>query len=791
MKKFIVLFLVVALLSFLKGHVFAETEQNYENTQNRVTNNGGIVEGTIVEGGHPAANVSLVIVSNQSKRSLDVITDNIGTFKTKLPDGGYTVKAIRLSHSNEWFSTQSSFTVTDGKIKNKIVITKKKPIRATIKNTAISLQGLLTEGNQGISGELLVLRAGSEEEEPVSILTKNDGTFSGDLADGEYFIPWVILNDEFFRLSLSFSIVGKNLFVNGQQESSLNISIPVKKYSGVVHDSSKPIDNAYLTLSRIITEQGESYPELIQSVPSDNQGKFSLREIPDGNYELISEHETFRSLTEFSVKNGKLLVNDIEVSALDIAVDDFTLAGTVLDGSKPVGNVSVLVAQLKEGEISDTYWFKADRNGKFKYRLPDGNYSVIFIKESLRDTKVDIPFTIKNGALLQDGKGKDSLSVVLPPINFMGKLVENNAALQASLEIDRLDVEEFYSTSTNEKGIFSLRLPDGEYAIYSTVLSAYDEIFRPFVHFEISGGKLFIDGVEKSLLEINVPPINVSGNVMDGGTPIDDGRILFASLHDEPLEFFKIVNDDGSYNMRLADGNYEIVEVHSASGGIPAYNLHRPFSIQDGHLYIDGQPADQLNINLPSVTLNGILHDDSHPLNGEVLVTSGQAEYWGFADDEGKFQIRLPDGDYQVQRVNLLEGTSEFTTVSSFRIQSGQLYIDGKKADQLGIMVPPVTLSGNIYDGDIIVYERVISVSLTDADGNAIKEYLGWTDFDGRYQFRLKDGQYLLNYVDTYVNIVHFNKPFSIKDGKLIFDGQETDHLDINLQDGLPQGEDS
>lgn len=164
------------------------------------------------------------------------------------------------------------------------------------------------------------------------------------------------------------------------------------------------------------------------------------------------------------------------------------------------------------------------------------------------------------------------------------------------------------------------------------------------------------------------------------------------------------------------------------------------------------------------------INDADHPLQA-----------WGWANEEGKFQFRLPDGDYKVYDVYLYDGTA-FSPGIEFRITSGQLYVNGELTEQLNIAVEPVTLSGKVYNGEKLVTEGYVAI--TSLDGNWSAGYPSWIQ-NGSYQVRLPDGEYQISLVEDFQNgTFYFNTTFMISGGKLVVDGQEVSALDINLEDG-------
>ncbi|MFC0470002.1 carboxypeptidase-like regulatory domain-containing protein [Halalkalibacter kiskunsagensis] len=804
LRKLLFLVLIIALLASLSVNAFAETNENRNQDQYQAMKTekekevkSQRVEAKVKSEGHELRNSSLFIQEKgKSTKAYQVLTDSTGKLKTKLPDGSYTIMAI--NEADTWYNANASFSVKDGKVKgakeNEINLSQKSKMKEPKGKAQHNVQGTLTEGTKGLKGDLLIAKyTDVEYEEEVFIVSsKKNGQFSAALPDGNYYMWGVLVDGDYYRYDLSFSVEGKDLYVNGEQESSLSITLPENRYKGLVRDSSKAVSGADVYLEEVIDEE-DYYFEFIQSVTTNNKGEFQLRELPDGEYSLSVADQTYYAWDDqrFTVVGGNIFVDGKETAVLDVKIPAISLKGTVYDGKKPLNYGYVEIEQFAEdGYAKDYFGAAVDHKGNFAYRLHDGDYQISFIDEYHRYTRVDISFEIRNGQIIQDGKAINSLNIELPPVTFSGKIVDGEYSLQGHVNIEKVseDSYEWYYATTDQNGIYSLRLPDGEYKVTWLHLFEDYEGIPLSQRFEIKDRQLYVDGQKQVILALQIPPVTLHGILKEGDNPLDSGEIGVISL-DEDFYYWKWVNADGTFTMRLPDGRYMVRDVYTGDGSNTYVNL--PFEIRNGQLYVNDGLREVLEIEVPPVTLIGYLTDNGVSVQGDVTIhtstTDPDGEYfhfWGWTNEEGRFSFRLPDGDYQVSYVYLYDGTS-FVSGKQFTIQSGQLFIDGETEDLLDIQVNPVTLSGKVYNNGKTIRGGYVAVVKVNDQGEWIDWQDSWINYDGTYKLRLADGDYELLYVDTFRDgPVFFNMPISIQEGNAIVNGEKVHTLDLELQDG-------
>ncbi|MBT2730535.1 carboxypeptidase regulatory-like domain-containing protein [Bacillus sp. ISL-75] len=709
-----------------------------------------VVKGSIKESGKPLKNTLVTIREKGKLNWIQTMTDGKGSFQTKLSDGTYTVKGVKGKNTT-WYSTNQSFVVSKGKIKglkeDEINLSDKKKEKKPL-NQSSNFNGVLKEGSNGLKADLIIY--GEHDEEIYTVSSIGNGSFSASLPDGHYFLFGIEVDNGFYRYELGFTVEDGKVLVDGKQQTNLSIDIPVDTIMGKVGDTSKPLSEAGVVLEKYLSDK-EYDTEFIQYVVTNNQGKFSLRALADGTYTISVYHETYSSWNNvtFEVVEGTVYVAGRKASLLEITVPDINVTGVLSEGRKPITDAYVNF----EGETSDGVYYgygtPVDSKGSFQYRLHDGSYTVTYINEQNRGTRVNIPFEVRGGKLIQNGKVTSSLDIDLPPVTFNGKLLDSGAALQGVIYIETLSKDgsyEWYDAITDENGIFSLRLKDGSYQVRGGYLFEEGQDVSLSTKFDIINGKLFIAGQEQSILELQVPPVSVHGLVKDGEMAVSNGFILVSSA-DESFYGGKSLNQDGTFTMRLADGDYTVREIYLEDGTNAFIDLS--FSIMDGKTYVNDQLKDVLEISVPPITLTGTLTEKGNPIMGDLYImemndADNPVQSWGWANEEGRFQFRLPDGDYKVYEVYLYDGTA-FRPGTEFSIVTGQLYVNGELTEQLDIAAAPITVSGTVYNGEKPVTDGYVEISSKDGNWSGSN----WIQ-NGRYQFRLPDGEYQLSSVEDF-----------------------------------------
>ncbi|WP_246942847.1 MSCRAMM family protein [Bacillus pinisoli] len=773
-------FIVVAAFLFFSSTISAQASSK----PSKVEMSESLVEATIQDEGTLLKNSTILIQSKDNpKKSFHAVTDASGKFKTKLKDGLYSLKGIRKNDS--WYGTNEVFSVKKGKVSKSIQISKKLKSKQPKLQANGNFTGVLTDNHSGIQGNLIISRYTSDYEEEIYMVpTNKKGEFSALLPDGNYLLFTIEQERGGYTYMQYFTVEGNQVYIEGELQQEITITLPDILYKGKVADGSTSLAGAGVQLEKVINEEDYHF-ESIEYALTNKKGEFTLRALTDGSYAISVWHETFHAwhLMKFDVVNGDLYKEGEKITTLDITVPALNLKGKVTEGKNPITNAYVEIeGYTTEGDHVGFFTPTVDRKGNFEYRLPDGHYRIVSVDEYNRRTSVEINFEILNGKMVQDGVMKKSINISLPPVTFKGTLVDNGIAMHGGIHLEQVSEDGFthwYYANTDENGIYSLRLTDGHYKIVSGYLYEEGSDFSLAFEFDIVSGKLYVSGQQLSMLELQVPPVSLKGLVMDGDQPLAGGGVSVSSA--DGNYYWNWIGADGTFSMRLADGEYKLDSIYSDDG--TSSFMDQNFTIQNGQTYVDGVLVDTLELTIPPVTLTGTLSGDNQPIWAYINIMSvGEADFplyfSGWVNEEGIFKFRLPDGHYQIYHVYLEDGTVYYPQ-TEFSIQDGLLYVNGEHLETLDLVVPPVTVAGVVYNGEQLVTNGYVSI--TSQQGNY---YESWIREDGTFQFRLPDGEYQLAFIDNYVQPTYYHKPFTINNGKLLVDGQELNEWNLNLVDG-------
>ncbi|WNF22689.1 carboxypeptidase-like regulatory domain-containing protein [Mesobacillus jeotgali] len=733
-----------------------------------------MVSMSLSNNGAPLDNTLVMYQEKGKSKVHQTITDVAGYINLDLSDGSYVIKGFK-GENNEWQTTNEYFSVKDGEIEDRKILLSAKKNSKKANAQSNNLNGTIKEGKKGIKADLIFLKETSYDFEAYTVSSKGDGSFSASLPDGSYYLNGIEMNGGIYVYDLRFIVEDSKILVDGEPRDHLSINLPIETLTGKVQDSSSPLSDAHIVLEK----QGNEYDEFIQEVVTNKKGEFSLRALKNGSYFLSVYHSTYSSWKHlaFEVENGQILLDGKKTESLSITVPDINLKGIVTDGKKSLSNGDVYF----EGE-GQWYSMPVNEKGEFQYRLNDGKYKINEINEQLRISSVDVSFEIRGGHLLQNDEEITTLTIDLPPLTLFGKLMDNGKALQGRVDIHGVseDIDHLWlTTTTDEKGIYSLRLDDGTYEAISGYLFDDQEDVWFSGRFEIINGELFVDGQEKELLELQVPPYSLKGLVTEGNSTVTSGSYTVCS-DEQNFCSSRSLEDGGTFTMRLADGDYRLDDIYFEDGTRYVSNL--PFTILGGKTYVNEQLIDTLEVSVPPVTLKGILSDAGSKVSGDLYIRDLNNEdnvIWGYTGEEGIFNFRLPDGDYKVTDIYLHDG-SELHPELTFRIVSGELYVNDQKKDLLEITLPPITLKGTLSESGNPIAGSLYIAELNNAENPLFLSVN--TNEQGEFESRLPDGDYMVSDVYMHDNTSYSpGTEFRIVSGQLQVNGQEQDYLDLSV----------
>jgi Leucine-rich repeat (LRR) protein/protocatechuate 3,4-dioxygenase beta subunit len=718
-----------------------------------------VVKGFVLDENNNKMETYSYITVNGNGKTYQTFWDPSGEFNLKLGEGSYSVTGITMKTSvRETFHPNLSFEIKDGKL----YINGELRESLEVKLPPISLIGNIVDEN-GIP----VANANvSLADNKGSGVTDEQGIFSLRLGDGTYKISNVSFRNEQVTIDIPFEIKDGKLYVDGELKEQLEVKVPPASLKGsVVDENGVPVANANVQVDR-----NNNWSD----TNTDGLGNFTYR-LGDGAYRISyvwKGNEGIQLNIPFEIKGGKLYVNGEIRENLEVKIPPFTFEGSVIDeNGLPVANANVSINHNNRG-----YSNRTDSNGKFNFRLEDGRYNLTNISFGNESAPQNLVFDIKDGKLYVNGELKDHLEIKLHPVTMTGKLVDENgqSLSNAYIQVDRDN--QGNGIHTDSEGKFSFRLDDGMYRV--SHVSIKNEGISFNIPFEISEGKLFVNGEQKDTIEVKIPPVTFKGSVVDeNGIPVVNA---YVSVNGNNRWFGNRTDSHGDFNIRLEDGTYNLNNI-SFGNEVAPQNLG--FEVKEGKLYVNGEPTEHLEVKLSPVTMTGKLVDENgQPLSSAYIqVDKDNKGFSTQTDTEGKFNFRLDEGIYRLSHVSIKNEGVSFNI--PFVIREGKLFVNGEQKDTIEVKLPPVTLKGSVVDeNEVAVENAYVSVN-----GNN-RGYGNRTDSHGDFNIRLEDGTYNLNNISFGIEVAPQNLAFEIKEGKLYVNGELKEKLEVKLPPATLKG---
>ncbi|MBM7095245.1 carboxypeptidase regulatory-like domain-containing protein [Bacillus sp. H-16] len=502
------------------------------------------------------------------------------------------------------------------------------------------------------------------------------------LEDGTYSLS--VFHDTYYAWeTYLFDVADGALYIDGEEVSRLDVAVPDMTLKGTLFDNGKKAGHGYVEIERH-EEDGHWYDYF--SVPVDKKGDFSYR-LADGSYTVTFVEERYRSTSvdlPFEIKDGKIIYDGSVRETLDIPLPPITFSGRLLDDGKALNGYVNVEGETEDGVFS-WYGGKTDKKGVFSLRLKDGFYEVswVYLLDEHEEFYARTSFEMKDGQLYVNGEKQKMLDIDVPPVSLHG-IVLNDGVPVGDGEIVVVSEDGDYVWKwLNDDGTFSMRLSDGKYSVREVYLFEDGTSAFLMVPFDIVNGKTIVDGKETDRLEIHVPPVSVTGYLLEDGESVP-GEVMITPVDDEYNSIWSYTNENNMFSLRLSDGDFEVQNVYLEDG--TSFRTHQPFSVKDGQLVIDGEPAEHLEIIVQPVTLSGSVYKGDTPVQeGYVSVASANEEDWYDSWIEGgAYRFRLSDGDYRVLAVDSWDsGYAEFDL--EFEIKDGKLLVGGKERDTLDL----------------------------------------------------------------------------------------------------------
>jgi hypothetical protein len=593
--------------------------------------------------------------------------------------------------------------------------------------------------------------------------TDANGVFSYGLPDGTYQVDGIWLEPKWYPLNQQFTIQ------NGQLQGANELIIQIDKavianVTGGLMKDGKGL--AGITFSLHSLDSGNWYDATTNSF-----GEFEFT-LPDGKFQvdgiwIAAEPKWYVLNQTFQVTNGKLVGAEylkLNISSLPV---DTNVTGVLRKNDQPLPHIWFSMSSTTNGEVN---WYDAqsDAQGRFHFSLPNGTYKL----EGIWDPAESHWYNLQREFHVDGSLAIDLNVAAIAFTNFTGILTKGESPLSdVTFSLRSTDKNTWYNLKTDKNGAFSHTLPDGNYLLEGIWLPAEGTWYELRKSFTVSGTfKLAINVLDAT-------KGNVKGKLLKGAEPL--GKTIFSVKNKATDQWFDAQsNEYGQFEMNLPNGDYLLAGVWVNKEN-QWYELNQSFTVA-GALQFD---IDVLNSGKNTPNLTGVLKRGYEILPNLVFsfhTTTEDVKWYDVKTNAvGEFQMVLPDGNYQIDGIWIPAENKWYELNLTFSISSGKLVGTEKLSIQLGEtadnVVGTVTDSlGGIKQAEIFIYSQ----------GDSFSTWVH-TDDTGKFSSHLEDGVYGIAEIKTehsyHSNNYQGDTLFSIKNGKMLVEGQEKSELSIHF----------
>ncbi|MCP3762670.1 Ig-like domain-containing protein [Domibacillus sp. A3M-37] len=665
--------------------------------------------------------ISIMSVSDDGESDyFRAVIHEDGTFKTTVPNGKYRITDIRLE-DDSYIELNQEFEVNDNKVED---------LHVTI--PPVSFIGQLKFADNKVDFEnssvSLTIKGNNDY---FYVQPDKEGLFNLRLPKGNYILQSVRVYDYETHKNKTY-YVNESFEINGDKTPK-ELIIKSDNFSGklaVGNSSSYNLGEGYMRIKDV--ESDEHY-----SVTIDEEGNFSGR-LPKGKYQvydldIYDVDLKFINKTEFEItdENGN--------TSIDVSVPALALEGEVVLPDE-ITNTDIEYAALtvSKGNTSET--IRLDSEGKFSVHMPAGEYKIESATFDLSTNK-RITYSLDESVSISANQTSPVFkTITLQTLNLKGNVAEEgtlNKLGSGSIDIRNKNTRDYYTLEFSEDGSFSAFLLKGNYVIERVNFWEHDNHESVQLNQEFT----IIDENETTSLEVRIPAENVNGQIQfENGFDLADLAnydYSYLSLKDDEDNYVYLsVNKDGTFNGRLVPGTYEFIQLSiqkNESDERLSFPLDQEFSIKKGE-------KKSVTVTVEKNNVTGSLSDEGgKPYSlgsGELELHSDDDRYYSIqVDESGKFQTRLPVGEYRVisldtekERV-LLNSTIEVT--------------DASKDMSLNIVVPKVNFTGTVqFKGEMDFLKVDVMVTLAQEVGVRHHYHRNLKVEDGKFSARLAQNNY-------------------------------------------------
>ncbi|WP_430505731.1 carboxypeptidase regulatory-like domain-containing protein [Haloparvum sp. PAK95] len=474
-----------------------------------VTVNGsqvGTIDSVTAENGGEVLNVSFAsgdqpVLTGDETVAVNTTGNNI----TNPSTAGTYEASVELYNRTEFASGTTSFEVVSGEF------------TGTVFNAS--------DGSV-LDGATVYVLNGSEFV--TSTTTNGTGEYALELAPGTYD---VVIDRKHYE-----SEYFPDLEINASETKEINASLdPTGTLNGTVTNASDGSQISGANVSIKNSTSGAFYRNT-----TDNNGDYN-ETVAAGTYEVVVDADGYVSNTTTNVSVG---VN--ETATFDVELTPAaTLNGTVVNESDgtPIEGVSVLAIDPDDGSIVTSS--ETGSAGEYQLDVPPGTYDVVATDPKSRyEDSFEVDVDVSG-----EGAQLDLAMAEAPETGTItGRVVDDDGNGVANARVEAIDSTYTYfnSTTTEEDGTFTLKVPAGTYEV-----SADAEGYAEGIDTNVT-----VDGNADTTAAIELAePAYINGTVTNASGPVErafvvaegDGRMLY-----------DVTDSDGNYNVTVPPGNYSV-----------------------------------------------------------------------------------------------------------------------------------------------------------------------------------------------------------------------------------------
>ena len=266
-------------------------------------------------------------------------------------------------------------------------------------------------------------------------------------------------------------------------------------------------------------------------------------------------------------------------------------------------------------------------------------------EESKTNVESSEPTGTKESNMTAEGSEPASATEVSP--NVLGNLIKDGNPLSGtSINIYQQAEDKWYNAVADQNGNFGFTVPDGEYQLQGIWVDSELKWYPLDLSFTVRDG--VVDQPDLLQLDLSEKAPNANGSVMKDGQPVADVWVSAHTVTGEEQWFNGKTDGNGKFSLTLPDGEYQMdgIWVDSESKWYP---LVVSFTVQSGK--VDNPDLLKLDLTEKGPNANGSIIKDGQPVANSwvsAYTVTGEKQFFnGKTDENGDFNLTLPDGEYQ------------------------------------------------------------------------------------------------------------------------------------------------